>query len=57
MMEIKFRNPYTEVIKREEKIHNVDNNVNTFNDIIIKKFNKILYELKQIIFGVMSIIY
>jgi hypothetical protein len=57
MLEIKFRNPYTEVIKREEQIHNVDNNVNTFNDIIIKKFNKILYELKQIIFGVMSIIY
>ena len=57
MLEIKFRNPYTEVIKREEKIHNVDNNVNTFNDIIIKKFNKIYMKLKQIIFSVTSIIY
>ena len=43
---IKFRNQFTEVIKREEQIHNVDNNVNTLNDIIIKKFNKILYEAK-----------
>jgi hypothetical protein len=43
---IKFRNQFTEVIKREEQIHNVDNNANTLYDIIIKKFNKILYEAK-----------
>ena len=36
---IKFLYQFTEVIKREEQIHNVDNNVNTLNDIIIKKLN------------------
>jgi hypothetical protein len=54
---IKFRNQFTEVIKRDEQIQIVDNNLNTLNDIIIKKFNKILNEATTNHFGVTSIIY